>query len=574
MRLRTKTIIAATVMVVFALMAALTAAGLMAGGAIPAGVSGSFGNTAVDPGDGSRPVIKDETVYALLNDDGSLRSAYVVNHIKVPEDGTYVDFGNYEKVESLSEDILPRIEGDRITWELKESYGDFYYQGGLVGAHLPWIFKIEYYLDQNRVEAQDLAGKSGKVEIDLSVTPNESAPSYFRERFAMQIQVPVNLNRAAIISADGATQVIAGSTNTLAYTILPGSSGSYRLVLDARDFEMDSINIGISAVDYSSVLSSGDLADGFRKLSQGMEDWVEGAKAFKSGLVDLSDGVGQLSSGLKDISAGSRELHSGLERYSQGFRQFDDSLDRVSLGSGSIMVGLSELSAGGGSILSGYQRLAQGIQVQLPGEAEKEQLRMLAQYAAIPDSPYYQAGNMAKSLLEQIAGLEQIYQNLSALNDALSQYTQGVAELSEEYKGFDQGISALAQASGELQQGISILADGGKQLSEGLSALDSGMAELNGNVKELPGHAQELVDGGLAIKEGTDAANDAVSEMIGHDDKDEKVVSFVAPEKGMASSVQFVIRTPGIKMPEKEKEVPVNNTVKKSIWQKFIDLFS
>ena len=227
----------------------------------------------------------------------------------MPEDGTYVDFGNYEKVESLSEDILPRTEGDRITWELKESYGDFYYQGGLVRPICHGSSRSNITLTK-RVEAQDLP-KSGKWRLIVG-NPQRICASYFRERFAMQMQVPVNLNRAAIISADGAPGY-SRQHHTLAYTILPGSSGSYRLVLDARDFEMDSINIGISAVDYSSVLSSGDLADGFRKLSQGMEDWVEGAKAFKSGLVDLSDGVGQLSSGLKDISAGSRELHSGLK---------------------------------------------------------------------------------------------------------------------------------------------------------------------------------------------------------------------------------------------------------------------
>ena len=32
------------------------------------------------------------------------------------------------------------------------------------------------------------------------------------------------------------------------------------------------------------------------------------------------------------------------------------------------------------------------------------------------------------------------------------------------------------------------------------------MTEISDNMKELPSHAQELIDGGLAIKKGTDAA--------------------------------------------------------------------
>lgn len=569
MRIRNKTIIAVAVMMVIAMMAALTAAGFWAGGGVPAGASGSSGSLWINPGDGSKPVIKDETVYALLNEDGSLRSVYVVNHTRVSEDGRYVDFGNYKDVKSLSDGIQPTIEGDRITWELKKSYGDFYYKGELAGVELPWTFNIQYFLDGNKIQAQDLAGRSGKVEIVLSVTANESVLPYFREKFAMQVQVPIDINRASIISAHGATQVITGKTNTLAYTVLPGTSGSYRIVMEAVDFELESMSIGISAIDYGNVLSSGSLSEGIGELSKGLEDWVDGAKSFKNGLMELSNGMGMLTSGLKDLSTGSRELHGGMESFAQGYQQFDASLDQVSHGSKNIRDGLSEIAINGESILAGYQQLTQGILSQLPGEAEREQLRMLAQYAG-SNSPYAQAGNMAQSMLDQIAGLEQIYQNLATLNAGLGQYTEGVSRLSEEYKGFDRGVTALTQASDQLLEGISQLEDGGRRLSDGVSVLEAGMTEISDNMKDLPGHAQELIDGGLAIKKGTDAA---ISGIVGQDGEDEEVVSFVVPEKGLASSVQFVIRTPAIKLPEKEKEAPVETIGKKSFWQKFVDLF-
>jgi len=258
-----------------------------------------------------------------------------------------------------------------------------------------------------------------------------------------------------------------------------------------------------------------------------------------------------------------------MESFAQGYQQFDASLDQVSHGSKNIRDGLSEIAINGESILAGYQQLTQGILSQLPGEAEREQLRMLAQYAG-SNSPYAQAGNMAQSMLDQIAGLEQIYQNLATLNAGLGQYTEGVSRLSEEYKGFDRGVTALTQASDQLLEGISQLEDGGRRLSDGVSVLEAGMTEISDNMKDLPGHAQELIDGGLAIKKGTDAA---ISGIVGQDGEDEEVVSFVVPEKGLASSVQFVIRTPAIKLPEKEKEAPVETIGKKSFWQKFVDLF-
>lgn len=574
MKNKVKTIIAVAVVMAFAMISVLVSSGLRADNMMSVRTAGSSGST----GEGILTIQKDETVYALLNEDGSVRSVYVVNHSRVPRDGTYADYGSYKKVESLTENIQPRIEGDQILWELKESYGDFYYQGELAGGELPWVFRIQYFLDGNEVKAQDLAGKSGKVEIALSVTANEAVLPVFRERFAMQIQVPVNLKRASVISAEGATQVVAGQTNTLAYTVLPGASASYRLVLEARDFEMDSMNIGISTVDYSNVLSSGslsgDFGEGFRELSQGMEEWIDGARSVKSGLAQLSDGMGQLAAGMHDLSAGGSELSKGAEELSQGFRQFSTSLGHVSDGSAGIRDGLSGLAANGKSVLGGYEQLAQGILAQLPGEAEKAQLRMLAQYAGSTDSSFAQAGQLAQSLLEQIAGLEQIYQNLTALNGGLSQYTGGVAKLSEEYSGFDQGVAALAQSSEQLMQGIFGLEEGGRQLSGGLSALEAGMTEMHGNVKDLPGHVQQLIDGGLEIKKGTDAAGDAIAGMLGQDGEKKEIVSFVSPGKGMVDSVQFVIRTPVISVPEKEKEASTETVTKRSFWQKFIALFS
>ena len=161
--------------------------------------------------------------------------------------------------------------------------------------------------------------------------------------------------------------------------------------------------------------------------------------------------------------------------------------------------GLSRLPSTGESILAGYQQLTQGILAQLPGEAEKEQLRMLAQYAG-SNSPYAQAGNMAQSLLDQIAGLEQIYQNLAALNAGLGQYTESYRGCLRNTKRFDSWgrllpgprISFLRASHNWRMVAGSFL--------RGVSVLESGMTEISDNMKELPSHAQELIDGGLAIK--------------------------------------------------------------------------
>lgn len=519
-----------------------------------------------------RPAEKDETVYALLNGDGSVRSIYVVNRVKAPFDGIYVDFGNYRHVRSLSEDIQPITEEGRVIWELKESYGDFYYQGELAEARLPWNFEIQYFLNGERKESGNLAGKSGKVEMVISVRPDQSAHPYFRNRFAIQIQVPVNLDRATVISDDGAVRTVTGRTCTLAYTVLPGTSASYRLVLEARNFEMDSISIGILAADYGGLLSDSSLTEGFDELARGTEDWAEGAKALVEGLADLSEGLDLMASGARELYEGNTELHEGVRNLSQGLERFSGSLADLASGSASLKDGFSGISVIGESVLAGYRQLAQGILDGLPGEAEREQLRMLAQYAGNPGSPYSQVGSLAQSLLDQIAGLELLYQNLSALNSSLEQYTSGVGRMTEEYKGIDEGIASLAQAAEGFEQGIKGVENGTGELSGGIAGLYDGVRQMSETMKEIPGHARELSDGAKSIKEGIDAAREAIMALADPTGPDEKPVSFADPENGFASSVQFVLRTPAIKAAKEEKEAPEITTEKKSFWQKLIEL--
>ena len=47
--------------------------------------------------------VKEENVYARLNHNGSLESAYLVNVFYTSAEGTYTDYGPYTKVSSLSD---------------------------------------------------------------------------------------------------------------------------------------------------------------------------------------------------------------------------------------------------------------------------------------------------------------------------------------------------------------------------------------------------------------------------------------------------------------------------------------
>ena len=123
----------------------------------------------------AQALAKDETVYVTLNADGSMASMYVVNHLETPADGIYTDYGNYIDIQNLTDSQEPTVKGDEISFTRSKSEKGLYYQGTPVGGALPFTYAFEYALDGKPMDAQELIGKSGKVEITIKVHPNPDA---------------------------------------------------------------------------------------------------------------------------------------------------------------------------------------------------------------------------------------------------------------------------------------------------------------------------------------------------------------------------------------------------------------
>ncbi|QNO15486.1 hypothetical protein HYG86_12270 [Alkalicella caledoniensis] len=90
---------------------------------------------------------KDETVYGILDNYGSVESVYVVNYFRVPVNGTYIDYGEYEYVENMTNTVKEIINGDEIKWTLNKNPEGFYYKGKMLSKELPWQVDIGYKLN-------------------------------------------------------------------------------------------------------------------------------------------------------------------------------------------------------------------------------------------------------------------------------------------------------------------------------------------------------------------------------------------------------------------------------------------
>jgi putative membrane protein len=106
---------------------------------------------------------KKETVYVEMKADGQVLKTTVSDVLKSTDNATIEDISDLEDITNLSGDEKFTKTGDtNISWENKGE--DITYQGTTT-KEAPISIQVKYYLDDEEISADDLAGKSGSVKI-------------------------------------------------------------------------------------------------------------------------------------------------------------------------------------------------------------------------------------------------------------------------------------------------------------------------------------------------------------------------------------------------------------------------
>ena len=98
------------------------------------------------------PSKKEEVVYAVLEEDGTVKGVHVVNSF---QGGDIVDYGNYSSVKNLTTTDKITLENDKVT--LHTDNKKVYYQGDLKSKEIPWNVAISYKLDGVSYSGEELA---------------------------------------------------------------------------------------------------------------------------------------------------------------------------------------------------------------------------------------------------------------------------------------------------------------------------------------------------------------------------------------------------------------------------------
>lgn len=542
---------------------------------------------------------KQEVIYVNLDEGGKLSGVSVVNIFDIDQPCIINDYGRYSSVRNMTSNEPVVYKDGKVS--IMAQKGKLYYEGTLEDPEIPWDISVRYYLDGKEMSARDIAGKSGKARVLVNVTRNESCTTSFFENFTIEASVSFDTEKCTNIKSDGATMANVGKNKQLSFILLPNQESEIEITMDTTSFAMSSFAFnGIQlSIDLDDDMLESDtmdekideLTDAVAELDDGVQELLDGVIELDDGVQELLDGVEELDDGVGKLRQGVRKLNSGASDAADGGKELSDGLATLSSKSASLNGGAKQVfdklcASAMSSLNDGFSQ----INANIPMPA--------LQITPIESLTCESYTDVLNAKISEIKGKKAAAQGYGA--DALvPYYDMLIASIEDDalasldsyntfYTGLCQytgGVDSAASGAYDLAGGLKTLSDGVDELYDGTGDLKDGTKELRERVRDdLKDGTSELVDGVQELKDGTgefrdktkdlkgelrDKIEEAIDEILG---KEIDLESFTSEENDKIDSVQFVIKTPEIKVPEQEAPEAAEEP-ELNFWQKLFKLF-
>ena len=348
------------------------------------------------------PTEKTETVYSVLNSDGSISDTIVSSWLH-DEDGinNIKETLNLTDVKNIKSNEKPSKDGNTYTWNAKGN--DVYYEGTAT-KQLPVSVKIRYELDGQEMSAKDMEGKSGHLKLTVSFTNNYSEvkningksivihPSYLAGGM-----LNMSTGKFSNVKCESGKIVNDGTNEMLAFANIPGLNETLKsagldkvnnqlgisddvtVEADVNDFDLGSIMVGMTnEIDLASELgeigSVSELKDGIDQLIEADDQLIDGSKQLYDGTTQLkeqaapltgsSDQVRQLSAGAIQLNDGVKALQTGITQYTAGASAINEGVNQlygIPQNVGLIQSAVTTSTEEQASLVDGSQAVADGL---------------------------------------------------------------------------------------------------------------------------------------------------------------------------------------------------------------------
>lgn len=256
----------------------------------------------------------DETLYLNLDYYGNISDANVVKGINFNGTSSYTDFGDYLKITNMSDEQKPEIKNGSVTFE-KNKNGKFFFQGELKPDKIkaPWTFDITYKLNGVVTDADQIAGASGLVEMDIDCMPNKSVSKYMQDNMMLFVAIPVDIQKCYSVDAPESQTMTLGQYTGIVFTALPGQEGHFQVRLGTDKFESVGAIFAMTPGTVGAlnkIKDIKDIKDDFRNDTNAMLD------DFDNVLDDVTDVSAQLkitNQILEQLQSGKNKIHGNAQ---------------------------------------------------------------------------------------------------------------------------------------------------------------------------------------------------------------------------------------------------------------------
>ena len=534
---------------------------------------------------------KSETVYAVMNGDGSIKSTTVSEHLysasglaNVTDKTTLTDIQNTESDAEFTQN------GEELVWNTNDT--DVYYKGNTDKA-LPIDVKVTYALDGQEAALEDIIGKSGHLTVTVNLKNNETGTVNVNGK-DRTIVTPL-ITAVGVILGEDASNVTAehgmiesaAKSSVAAFVTLPGVKDSLSGLLpdevnSIEDYLQDTVTVEADVEDFTcpqvmvacatstaalgtsnvfDLSSINDLTDGINQLNDAMSQLMDGASQLVDGTSQLAGGVLALLDGANTLNNGAAALDDGLGQLTNGLRTIweqapsfkDSQLDLALYLSATktnhdLEAALKLMQNFDASMLTGALEMVTNADAKNTAKAELK----------------YQVENSQD--MADVRALKTSLSQIQFFVSSVNQYTAGVQTAADGAHSAKDGSAQLAAGTKTLYDGVNTLNTGAGQLNDGAGQLNDGLNQFNEEgISKLTGALDQDQLHGLktVLDEMTDRLND--------------YTSFAGAPDDAESSVKFVYKTAetvaAADTTAAETETVEEGNIFTRLWQRIVNLF-
>lgn len=446
---------------------------------------------------------KTETVYAVLNGDGSL-SDIVVSGWLHNDSGikNLKEKLNLTDVKNVKTDEVPEDNNGEYTWNSDSN--DIYYQGNST-EQLPVTMQITYELDGQQLSQEELKGKSGHLKINIHLTNVNSETKTINGKnviihpfFVAGGMLSLNNDHYSNTTCDQGKIVTDGSKQMLVFAAVPGLKDTLEsadlskvsdqlsvgddinIECDVTDCDELNLMMGMSnEEDISDILDEGDsieeLTDGITKLMDADDQLVDGSQKLADGtqqLISESEPLTSSSGSIRTLSNGALTLNSGALRLKAALAQYTD-------GVGQLNDGVNALYA----IPDGANQISLGMTT--PVEEGKPESSLTGGAAALTDGlqnmkKQVDAGLSSENVTAMMTQLDTAITTLNGLKDTLGKDAETLNELKTTLS------TATEQLTGLKTVMTTFVGSSTDSLQASINAIDNSIKSIDEALKNVP----------------------------------------------------------------------------------------